>query len=1066
MKRLLLPIHETWKLLIPFVLFLFSLQAIAQNDVLHIKGTVKSDEGELLSNVSVKVKGAKTGTTTAADGTYNITVKPGQTLVFSSVGFNDFEAVAKLNLTINVTLRSRADKMNEVVVIGYGGTANKLTTTGAISKVTAGEFKTTTVNTVDQILQGRTAGVSVISTSGEPGADIIVNIRGINSISGNNQPLYVIDGFPVPPGSDAPSTNTAGSGRANGLFGLNPNDIESIEVLKDAAATAIYGSRAANGVVLITTKRGRVGESTIEVTNKSTIGVISSPYQMMNSMQYVDAKNEQLLKQNQLPPFSVEDFAGRASTNWLKAITRNSLRQETGISFRGGAGLTNYFLSASYLSERGVVINSGNKRGNVRFNINSEVKKWYSVRGQFTATRQNTLVGVTLARQWPAGGGPILNSLRAAPVFENNPDLLEGNDAIDGVVLGSAANPFVNPVLAQGLKRDNRYSDQIIANLENIFYLDSRRNYEVHAVIGTAFTNVERQTLQPALIDRANGGTVQQGKTKSISYNGSAFILQRIKKDKFSVNNTLGVEFTENNNENYSAVGLGLDYSDVALWNLNSARSQRITSGKSANLIQSAFYRTILNFKSRYVLSASIRLDGSSRFAENKKTGWFPSGGFAWNLSEESFMKKVRFINLAKFRVSYGATGNDRSLPENRSLRLYGTTFYEIGPGGGASPFVPLSVSQPGNPNLVWESTQQFNTGLDLAFLNNKLNVSFEYYNKLTKDLLQNVPFPTQSGFGNIWSNVGTIRNRGVELTVNTNQVTTKNFSWSTNLNVSHNRTILVDLGKFDPFTPANMPQLGGNLLAGSSHALIPGRDIGLFYGYKVVGLYQLSDFNPDGTLKAGVPVFTGSSAPDTRPGRLKFMDTNGSPNWNVNDSDKVVIGNASPDFTFGFTNNFSYKNFNLSFLFTGSVGNDVQNMTDAYIRSGNLALVGVSFNQTQEWYKNRWTLANQHNDPRYPAVQTTQGVVTPDANSVMIEDGSYVRLKNITLGYNFNLKRVKFIRSLTAYITGTDLFIITRYTGFDPEASSYGADPRLQGIDYGAYPRNRNITLGVTVSL
>jgi TonB-dependent starch-binding outer membrane protein SusC len=1042
------------------------LNAIENADIL-VSGIVRDELGEPLVGASIVVKGTTLGTVTDVEGAFKLAVANGQAvLVVSFIGYNNKEITVGKQTTLNITLESDAKNLGEVVVIGYGATTNKLTTTGAIARVTSDEFKTTTVNSVDQILQGRTAGVNVISTSGEPGADIIVNIRGVNSISGNNQPLYVIDGFPVAPTTDAPIATTGGN-NPNGLFGLNPNDIESIDVLKDAAATAIYGSRAANGVVMITTKKGKVGESMIEITNKTGVGIISSPYQMMNSMQYVDIKNEQSIRNNQVPVFNVEDFANRTSTNWLKELTRNSTRQETGVSFRGGSGNTNYFISGSYLNEKGVVINSGNERSNLRFNVNTTIKKWYSIRAQMAATKQNQAVGITQARGWPGAGGPILNALRGAPVFENNLDFLDVQpDAIDGVTLGSAANPFLNPVLEQTIKKDNRLSDQVIANIENIFYLDPKHKYELHVVTGTSLSNVERQLLFPPVIDRTNGGTAQQGKSKTVSYNGSAFLIQRYEKGKMKLNNTLGVEITKNISESFSATAQGLDYPSIALQNLGSGKTQKVTSGKTASLIESAFYRFSLNRSNRYVLSGSLRLDGSSRFAENNKLGLFPSAGFTWNMSEEPFIKsKIKSLDLAKVRISYGTTGNDRSLPVNRSVRLYTTGFYDIGLGGGTTPFVPVSVAQPNNPNLVWESTSQFNVGTDLTFKGNKWGISFEYYDKTTKDLLQNVPYPAQSGFTNIWANVGTIRNRGVELSINTNQIKTKNFSWSTNVNISKNKTILVDLGNFDPFSAQNLSGLGGNLLSGNSHALIPGKELGIFYGYKVDGLYQPSDFNANGTPKDGVAIFQ-SNAPDTRVGRLRYVNSNGSANNIVNDSDRVVIGNAAPDFTFGFTNNFRYKKFNLNVLFTGSYGNDIQNVTNAYIRSGNLGFLGVSFNQTEEWYKNRWTLDNPHNDARFPATASTTGIVTADANSSMIEDGSYIRLKNITLGYTFNVKGNKFMKSINAYVTATDLLIFTNYTGFDPEASTYGTDPRLQGIDYGAYPRNRNVTFGLTIGL
>lgn len=1055
------------------VVLVFCGLKLSAQTLVQVKGkvTVDGNASETLTSVTVKIKGSTGGTTTGVDGTYSLRVTKGVILVFSYVGYITKEVKVGDNPNINVALKSDATTLGEVVVLGaYNSSSTKLTKTGSATTISSGEFAKTTVSDVGQVLQGRVAGVNVVSTSGEPGADIIVTIRGNSSINGSNQPLYVIDGFPVPPSSDAPSTNTVGSGNANGLFGLNPNDIETITVLKDGDATAIYGSRAANGVVLITTKKGKAGESTIEVTNKTTLGVISSPYQMMNSQQYAAIKNEQNIRNNVPVLFDVEGFAKRPSTNWLKELTRNSLRQETSLSFRGGVGATNYFISASYLKETGVVINSGNDRANVRFNLNTDIKKWYTIRSQFAITRQNQLVGITSARGWPNRGGPILNALRAAPFFDNNPDALLLDNTIDGVSIGGVT---FNPVLEQSLKNDNRLQDQIIANLENIFYLNAKRNLEMHVTFGTSYNYTGRQTIQPPVIDVVNGGTAQQGDAKTISYNGNAFLLHRLKAKAFSVNNTLGAEFTQNSNESNSSVAQSLDFASIALNNLASGKVQKITSTKSANLIQSAFYRLLLNYDNKYLLSGSLRLDGSSRFAENNKFGLFPSLGFTWNASEEPFIKnKLRFVDLAKIRVSYAVVGNDRSLPEYRSIRLYNTGFYETGLTQGVSPFVSLSAQQPSNPSLKWESSRVFNIATDLSFFKDKLGITFEYYDKLTNDLLQNVPFPSQSGFTNIWSNVGTIQNRGIEITLNTKIVQNKNFSWSSNFNFSNNKTILVDLGAFDP--TANLSSLGGNLLGGSAKALIPGKELGLFYGYKIDGLYQLSDFDNAGRPVAGLDIFTAGNSADTRPGRFKFVNTNGSTyinpitgrvNGNVNDSDKVVIGNSAPKFTIGFTNNFTYKRFSLSFLFTGTYGNDIQNVVQAYIGSGNLANTGVAFNQTEDWYKNHWTLKNQHNDTRYAAVQTSTAAVTSDATSAQIEDGSYLRLKNITLGYNFDVKKIKFLKTLNVYITGTDLLLLTKYTGFDPEASSYGTDVRLQGIDYGSYPRNRNITIGLSTT-
>lgn len=1063
-QSILLISFKKKKILFSLLLTLFVFGASAQELIL-LKGKVSSEgDGELMPGVNIKIKNSQGGTTTGVDGTYSLRVTRGVTLVFSFVGYTPKEVIVGKSNVINVLLKNATVDLGEVIVTGYGGTVNTLEKTGAFSRVTNAEFKTTTVNGVDQILQGRTAGVNVISTSGEPGADIIVNLRGIGSISGDNQPLYVIDGFPVPATATAASGQVGGS-RGNGLVGLNPNDIESIDILKDASATAIYGSRAANGVILITTKKGKTGESVIEVTNKTGLTLISSPYQMMNSQQYVDTKNRQSTRTGNIASFNVEDFANRKSTNWLKELTQPGLRQEIALNFRGGVGATNYYLSATYLTEKGIVINSGNKKGSLRLNLNTEVKKWYNIKTQIAYTKQDNAVAITRSRGWPGGGGPILNALRGSPVLEYNPDEEDSQaDVIDGVTISGTR--FVNPVLEQRSKLDNSYLDEVIANLDNTIFLNPKRTFEFHAIGGLSYKINNRKYLIPSITDPGNGGTAFSRQDKNQSYNLALTLTNRYKKDKHNLTNLLGLEYNAEMFESFSATGRSLDYPEFALDNLASAKTQTVSSGKSEAILQSAFGRSTYNYDNRYIFNGSLRLDGSSKLAENKKFGLFPSASFAWNLSEESFIKdNIPSISLAKLRASYGSSANNRGLPSNRSLGLYGATFYEnIASGNPDAVLVPIQAR---NPDLTWESSNIFNVAIDLGFLRNKLNVTFDYYNKITQDLLQNVPVAAQSGFSNIWANVGTIRNRGVELTINSYQVTTKNFNWSSNFNISHNKTILIDLGNFDPFAATNIANLGGNLVGGASHVLIPGREIGLFYGFKVDGLYQLSDFEANGTtVKSGVPVLSQTvGTPDTRVGRLKFVNTNGSEDNLVDDKDRTVLGDAAPIFTYGITNNFKYKRLSLSILLQGSYGNTIQNQVNAYISSGNLASIGTAFNQTQDWYFNQWTLNNQHNDVRYPAVQTAANVVTTAATSAQMEDGSYLRMKNVTLQYSFNVSKFKFMRSFNLFLTGTDLLTITNYSGFDPEASSYGTDIRLQGIDYGAYPRARNFTLGLTAA-
>lgn len=1031
-------------------------------------GKVSDEKGNPLIGVTVSIRNSRINTVTDTSGNYKLDIPAAiinPVLIVSYVGYERRELRIGNNSRLNIQMKVLGDLMAETVVIGYGGRQNKLEQTGSISKINNSDFKTASINTVDQALQGRVPGVNVVQQTGEPGSAINVNIRGTTSISGDNQPLYVIDGFPVAQYADAPIANATGSNSGNGLFGLNPDDIENIEILKDASASAIYGSRAANGVVLITTKQGKAGVTKLELNNKSGVSIISNHISMMNSSEYVSIKNEQALMANESAPFNVDDFKNRPSTDWLDAITRTGFRQEVGLNIQGGSLNTNYFISGSYLNEKGLVLNSGNKRGSIRLNLNTNVKKWYDIRVQLAATRQNTAIGITQSRAWPSGGGPILNALRAAPVFRNEPDIESQTDIIDGVALAGATNPFINPVIQLTEKTDNRFSDMLMANFDNIFNLNKTKSLKLHVVVGSTLNNIQRSFLLPPLINPNNGGTALKSNAKVQSYNTAGYFTHNKRIGLLTMDNTLGTEFTREMSESTIAYSASLDFPDIALDNLGSGNTQTVGSNKSESLLASAFYRGNFNWNNRYIFYTSLRLDGSSRFADNKKSGFFPSFGIAWNISEEDFFKdNLSLVNLAKFRASYGSVGNDRSLPSYRSRRAYSTVFYENGLSGGAIPSVVLAINRPDNPNLIWESTNQFNIATELAFGQNRFGLTLEYYNKITKNLLQNSPVPSQSGYSSIWSNTGTIRNRGLELTLDYKVIRKRNLTWTSSLNLSTNKTILIDLGTFDPYSQG-LSTLGGNLLGGNANVLIPGEELGLFYGYMVDGLYQLSDFNPDGSAKDGVPVIR-SSQPNTSPGRLKFANTNKSQDNLVTEEDREIIGHAQPDLVLGFSNNINIKRFNINFLITGVWGNDILNVTSGYIRSGNLAFAGVSFNQTEEWYKKRWTLDNMHNDSRYPTFQTVAGIPTTDINSTLIEDGSYVRLKNVTIAYNFNIKKNGFINSLKAFFTGTDLLTISKYTGFDPEVSTYGSNPLQTGIDYGAYPRYRNYTLGITIQL
>jgi TonB-linked SusC/RagA family outer membrane protein len=1012
-----------------------------------IKGVVQDDKGVGMPGVAVLVKNTKIQAVTSPDGSFEMKVPAqGGTLVYSFVGFTTKEVPITGQTEYNTQLVPEAKALKEVVVVGYGA-QSKRDLASSTSRVAAQEYKSAVINTVDQALQGRATGVQVVETSGEPGAASVVRIRGNNSLSGNNEPLYVIDGFPMPPYREA-GANFSGAYTQNGLYGINPNDIESMEILKDASATAIYGSRGANGVVLITTKSGKRGEGRVELVNKTSFGQISNPIRMMNSQQYAEVINESFRLTDRNPPFENADSA-LTNTDWVDAITQPSFRQDITLSLSGGSPKSSYYISGNYLKEKGTIINSNNDRASLRINLNNEVNDWYNVKGQFSFSRQKTNRAVTASRAWPSSGG-LMDGLRAAPTLEI--DYL-GNNSLG--IPNYQGYYFSNPYNELMAKTDVTQSDYSILNIENYFKLAEGLQLVV-SLSGNQNLTRRKVFLPPSTAEgNAVKGKGSNNTANTYSYNFNSYLqYEKTFRKNHYLNTTLGVEYNDQTvefvNTNYS----GFNVPFFGVDNIGAAQSQVIGSFKEKRILQSGFLRANYSFKGRYVLNTSIRVDGASPFAANRKYGVFPSAAIAWNLEQEEFMKGVTFISNTKFRASYGETGSQAIGPYS-SLSQYSSGFYEMGPGGdGAVINTGIYPNTIANPNLSWERTRQFNAGIDFNTARDRLVISFDYYNKTTSDLLQPRKVPTQSGVGTIIDNYGTMRNRGVELSIQANIVQKKNVTFSTRLNISRNVNTLIDLGER---TQPDYVNINGNLLGGVSGILTPGEEVGRFFGYRVAGLAQTTDFDSDGNPTFAT--FEGPKPPGSKGtpflGHWIYADTNSDDI--VNADDRVVLGKSAPDFTFGWTYDLTWKNFAVNALFTGSVGNDVLNLTNFYINNGVVDFGGVGFNQSEEWYRKRYTEANQHNDPKYPGIQ--RGIASGDINSTMLEDGSFARLKMLSLSYTF--PRLGPVKNPRLFVTGTNLWTLTKYTGFDPEVSSYAQSLLQQGIDYGAYPSQRSYTIG-----
>ena len=1006
----------------------------------NITGTVTDSSSTPMAGVTVTVRGTRNSTQTDNQGKFSIKANKGNTLVFSFIGAEEQQVAVGNQTTLNVKMVATSKALEDVVVVGYGS-QSKRTLATSTSRVSAAEIKNAVVTTVDQALQGRATGVQVVQTSGEPGAATVVRIRGNNSLSGNNEPLYVIDGFPMPPYREA-SANFYGSYTQNGLYGINPNDIESMEVLKDASATAIYGSRGANGVVLITTKAGKRGEGRVELVDKTSFGTITNPVKMMTGKQYAEIVNENYALKGLAQPFTNIDTVN-TNTDWFDAITRNSVREDLSLNVSGGTPKSSYYISGNYLLDKGVLMSSDNKRGSLRANLNNDVTSWYTIKAQLSLVRQASNRAITNSHGWPFEGGSFLDALRASPTTPLN--YLGFNGA--GIPGYSGGNWFSNPYVELTSKTDVSKNDFTVINMENWFKFTP--DLQLVVSLGSNQNLTRRQVFYPptTAVGHSVNGSGSNTMANTYSYNVNAYFLyDKTFHEDHKLNLTLGAEYNKQTVELLNTSSSGYDIPLFGINNIGSAQTQTIGSYKEDRTIQSAFFRGNYSYKGKYVINTSVRLDGASPFAENKKYGIFPAVALGWNFSEEKFMENVNFITNSKLRASYGETGSQAINPYS-SLSQYGNAFYQVG-----IPYTVVTALYPtslGNPNLSWERTKQLNIGIDFSTLNNRLTVSFDYYKKETDDLLQARTLPSQSGFGAITDNYGAMQNKGVELTLQGDIIRKKDFTLSTRVNISRNKNTLLNLGTK---TTSDYVGIGGNLLSGVSGILTPGQPIGQFFGYKVTGLVQEKDI-PGGTPNYAYP----GGLTDQVAGGWKYLDLNGD--GTINADDRMILGNSNPDFTYGWTIDATWKNFGLNLFFTGSQGNDLLNLTSFYLNDGLINYSDIVFNQTEDWYTHRWSPSNPTNDPRYPSTQ--KNIAVGDINSAMVENGSYFRLKSATLAYT--LPNFKVFKNPKVFVTGTNLFTITKYTGFDPEVSSYAQSLLQQGIDYGAYPGQRTYTVGVS---
>lgn len=987
----------------------------------EISGTVIDNEGQLLPGVTITIKGDETkGTQTDFDGNYSIEVPNSKKiLLFRFLGFGTKEVNITNQKIINVTLETDTQNLGEVVLIGYG-TQSKKDLTGSVATIEAKDLQNNTKTSVDQMIQGKVAGVQVSQTSGQPGGGVSIRIRGNSSLNTSNEPLYVIDGMPISNNASIPSngSNIPNNSAPNPLNSLNPNDIESIQVLKDASATAIYGSRGANGVIIIATKSGKEGVLKIDYSTSTGFQKIANTLDLLTGSQYVDHVGNILQQQGSTILAEFSDTS--INTDWQDEIFENAIIQQHNISLSGGFQNNKIYSSLNYTNQEGILRGSGFKRYGGRL-------KWGYSKDKFsTDININTSYIADDITAHGEGGnfdsGVISTAVylpATAPIY--NPDgTYFQPDVID------LDNPFN---IADGINIQGREFRTLI-NLKTSYEI--LQNLKASVAINTDIINTKKDSYRSrqTVVGSQAKGIASILTSKNTNYVIEALLNYNNTFGDHTVSALAGYTFQKFDTQEFSGNARGFIGDEVGTNDLSSGNQEfnKLFSFRSNNTLLSYLSRINYSYKNKILLTASIRADGSSRLADGNKYAAFPSFSLGYRISEENFIESIDFLSDLKIRLGWGQIGNVQ-VPNSAGI----TTFIA---GNSAvfnnEPVVGLQPARIANPDLEWETTEQLNFGVDFGILNNRINGSIDVYNKKTKDLLFEKPVPLQTGFTSQWVNLSDseITNNGIEVAINTINLIGK-FGWETSFNITSNKSEISSLG--GERIIINNPAL-------ATVANLEGEAPFSYYGYEHIGIWQINE-DP-----------TNSAQPDAVPGQPKWKDQNND--GIIDAEDRTVLGNPYPDFTWGLNNTFSYKNFDLSVFIEGVHGVDLFNAQLANTYSP----FNESRNRFAEPILNRWTVNNPTNDwPSFVNPSSYGGDLT---NTFTIRDASFVRLKNITLKYNFNLKENKFIRDLNIYVSGQNLAISTNYIGFDPDLSGTGNSK----FDFNSYPTSRTILMGVNV--
>lgn len=1033
-----------------------------------ITGKVIDTEGLEVIGANIMLKGSKgVGAITNLDGQFTLQVSdPAKdVLIFSYIGMKTQEVPVKNQKVLAITMLPDSKVLDEVVVIGYGAT-KRSDLTGSVVSVKSEDLMQTPTSNVAQALAGKVAGVQVTQSEGEPGASVSIRVRGGISITQSNEPLYIIDGFPS----------------EDGMNSLDPAEIESIDILKDASSTAIYGARGANGVVVITTKKGGKDAAKMTVSFDSYIGVkhISKKLPVLSSKEYVlldYERNLALYGESGVRKFQSlygsfleidENYGNRAGVDWQEeALGRVTTSQNYRIGLSGGNKELKYNLLYSYFKDLGAMINSGTDKQNISFSLSHRASDRFQTNARINYDETNVYgMGTSENANRFNKMEHILQYRPVIGLSGNDRDLIEGEDPF---MADDESNPMQSPIISA--REEQKKLTQRNFQVNGGFTYNFNKRLSFRTTVGFRYQNSRQDVFYGAKSVTGKRSSINGG----ITYNeGGSFQTSNVltydyrsKKQRLTL--MAGQEWVSrwtkyliSNATNFPNNDIGLD--DMTLGTPSSIRSGVNYDDK----LLSFFGRVNYSLRDKYLFTATVRADGSSKLSAGNKWGFFPSVSGAWRLGEEDFVKRLNVFSDLKLRVGYGLAGNNR-IASYKSLDLLTSAGYPSGSSitpGYATAGIPST-------DLQWESNRTLNIGIDMGFLEQRVIVSPEFYINKSDHLLLNSRVPTSSGHKNMMRNIGKTRNEGIDLTISSTNIQKKHFSWTTNFNISYNQNKIESLSGEDYFLEE--ASFG---YSQKTHKIEVGKPIGQFYGYKTLGLYQVDDFtyNADTKtylLKDGIPCMGDRTA--VRPGMWKFANLNNDDV--IDDADMTVIGNANPDFYGGLNNKFTFKQWDFNVFFNFSYGGQVLNatkLTNTKTATTNYSVLNVANSA------NRWMTINANGalvtDPAELAALNAGKTVAvlydmemgdKYIHSWAVEDASFLRLSNVSVGYTFPRQQLhKFsLQSLRLYATGSNLFVWTPYSGFDPEVSTKGNN-LTPGVDYGAYPRNRSFVFGLNITL